>query len=96
MNVRWCIGHKLYGAMAILVLFVTVGYYGATQGYLKIRFEDYFKEKTTALFENYYKEHKHSWEDIEEMKISDESEQRSPDQREIALLYSRPQPDIWE
>ncbi|MCU6792563.1 ATP-binding protein [Paenibacillus sp. WQ 127069] len=86
MNVRGCIGDKLFGAMAVLVLFVTVGYYGATQGYLKNRFEDYFKEKTTVLFEIYYKEHKNSWEGIEEMKISDGLEQRNPDQREIALL----------
>jgi two-component system sensor histidine kinase BaeS len=86
MNMRWCIGDKLFGAMAVLVLFVTLGYYGATQGYLKNRFEDYFKGKTTALFEIYYKEHKNSWEGIEEMKISDGLEQRNPDQREIALL----------
>lgn len=74
------------GAMAVLVLFVTLGYYGATQGYLKNRFEDYFKEKTTKLFEIYYKERNHSWEGIEEMKLSDELERRNPDQREIALL----------
>ncbi|MDF2653439.1 MAG: histidine kinase [Paenibacillus sp.] len=86
MNVRVCIGDKLFGAMAVLVLFVTVGYYGATQGYLKNRFEDYFKEKTTELFEIYYKEHKNSWKGIEEMKISDGLEQRNPDLREIALL----------
>ncbi|MCP1311065.1 hypothetical protein [Paenibacillus tyrfis] len=58
MNVRGCIGDKLFGVMAVMVLFVTLGYYGATQGYLKNRFEDYFKEKTTKLFEIYYKEHK--------------------------------------
>ena len=86
MNVRWCIGDKLIGAMAILVLFVTLGYYGATQGYLKNRFEDYFKAKTTEWFEIYYKEHNNSWEGIKEMKISDELEQRNLDQREIALL----------
>ncbi|CAG7628519.1 Signal transduction histidine-protein kinase BaeS [Paenibacillus solanacearum] len=86
MNVRWCIGDKLFVAMAILVLFVTVGYYGATQGYLKNRFEDYFKAKTTELVEIYYKEHNNSWVGIEELKISDELEQRNPDQREIALL----------
>ncbi|WP_248930637.1 sensor histidine kinase [Paenibacillus hamazuiensis] len=86
MNVRWCIGDKLYGAMAVLVLFVTLGYYGATQGYLKNRFDDYFKAKTTKLFESYYKEHNNSWAGIEELKISNEWEQRNPDQREIALL----------
>lgn len=86
MNVRWCIGDKLFGAMAVLVLFVTVAYYGATQGYLESRFDHYFKEKTTQLFEIYYKEHKHSWEGIEDMKISDGLEQRNPDQRAIALL----------
>ncbi|WP_163858626.1 sensor histidine kinase [Paenibacillus elgii] len=86
MNVRGCIGDKLFGVMAVMVLFVTLGYYGATQGYLKNRFEDYFKEKTTKLFEINYKEHKNSWEGIEEMKISDGLEQRNPDQREIALL----------
>ncbi|PYI57370.1 sensor histidine kinase [Paenibacillus flagellatus] len=86
MNVRWCIGDKLFGAMAVLVLFVTLGYFGATHGYLKNRFEDYFKEKTTWPFESYYKEHDNSWEGIEDMKLSDELEQRSPDQREIALL----------
>jgi two-component system sensor histidine kinase BaeS len=86
MNVRWCIGDKLFGAMAVLVLFVTVGYYGATQGYLENRFEEYFKEKTTDLFEIHYKAHKNSWEDIEEMKVSDGLEQRDPDGREIALL----------
>ncbi len=72
--------------MAVLVLFVTVAYYGVTQGYLESRFERYFKEKTTELFEIYYKEHKNSWEGIEEMKISDGLEQRNPDQRAIALL----------
>ncbi|MGG3504051.1 ATP-binding protein [Paenibacillus lautus] len=86
MNVRWCIGEKLFGAMAVLVLFVTVAYYGATQGFLGNRFEHYFKEKTTEWFETYYKEHNHSWEGIEEMKLSDGLEQRNPDQREIALL----------
>ncbi|WP_028777349.1 sensor histidine kinase [Shimazuella kribbensis] len=82
MNVRG----KLFGAMTILVLFVTVGYFGATQGYLKNRFEDYFKEKTTGLFEIYYKEHKNSWEGIEEIKISDKLEQKNLDRRKIALL----------
>ncbi|UUZ81231.1 hypothetical protein LJK88_42155 [Paenibacillus sp. P26] len=86
MNVRWCIGDKLFGAMAVLVLFVTVGYYGATQGYLKNRFEDYFKERTARLFENYYRGHGNSWEGIEEMKISDEFVQQNPDGREMALL----------
>ncbi|MDQ0917090.1 ATP-binding protein [Paenibacillus sp. V4I5] len=84
MNVRG----KLFGAMAVLVFFVTVGYFGATQGYLKNRFEDYFKAKTTKLFEIYYKEHDNSWEGIEEIKISDALEQISPDGREIALLSS--------
>lgn len=86
MNVRWCIGDKLFGAMAVLVLFVTVAYYGGTQGYLDSRFELYFREKTTDLFATYYKEHKNSWEGIEEMMISEGFEQRNPDQREIALL----------
>lgn len=86
MNVRWCIGDKLFGAMAVLVLLVTVTHYGATQGYLESRFDHYFKEKTTALFEIYYKGHGNSWKGIEEMKISDELEQSNPDQREIALL----------
>lgn len=86
MNFRACIGDKLFGATALLVLFVTVAYYGATQGYLESRFERYFKEKTTELFEIYYKEHKNSWEGIEEMKISDELEQRNPEKREIVLL----------
>jgi len=86
MNVRWCIGDKLFGAMAVLVLFVTVAHYGATQGYLKNSFDLYFREKTTDFFASYYKEHKNSWAGIEEMKIPDESEQRNPDQREIVLL----------
>ncbi|WP_426454383.1 sensor histidine kinase [Paenibacillus sp. S-38] len=86
MKVRWCIGDKLFGAMAVLVLFVTAGYFGATQGYLKNRFEDYFKEKTTERFETHYKEHQHSWEGIEGIRTSYEGERRSPDQREIALL----------
>ncbi|MGG4106825.1 ATP-binding protein [Paenibacillus lautus] len=81
MNVRG----KLFGAMAVLVLFVTVGYYGATQGYLKNRFEDYFKEKTSKRFEMYYQKHNNSWEGIEEMTLSDELEQQNP-KREIALL----------
>lgn len=82
MNVRG----KLFGSMAILVLFVTVGYYGATQGYLKNRFEDYFKEKTTKLFELNYKEHKDSWKGIEEIKDLDEWGNSNPAQRKIALL----------
>ncbi|MCD9021964.1 sensor histidine kinase [Cohnella silvisoli] len=86
MNVRWCIGDKLFGAMAVLVLFVTLAYYGAIQGYLESRFERYFKEKTTESFEIYYKEHKNSWVGIEEMKISDGLEQRNPDHLTIALL----------
>ncbi len=96
MNIRWCIGHKLYGAMAALVLFVTVAYYGATQGYLENRFELYFKEKTAAPFENYYKEHRNSWEGIGETKISDGLEPSHSELRSIALvspggnlLYSR-------
>jgi two-component system sensor histidine kinase BaeS len=82
MNIRG----KLFGTMAILVLFVTVGYYGATQGYLKNRFEDYFKEKTTKLFEDYYKKHDNSWDSIEDLQILDEWKQRNTDQRKIALL----------
>ncbi|AEI43359.1 sensor histidine kinase [Paenibacillus mucilaginosus] len=86
MKVRWCIGDKLFGAMAVLVLFVTVGYYGATQGYLKNRFDDYFKAKTTDLFVTHYLEHNHSWEGIELLKMSSEEEQRNPHERELALL----------
>lgn len=87
MKFRWCIGHKLYGAMAILVLFVTVAYYGATQGYLESRFEFYFKEKTKDVFATYYIEHNHSWEGIEEMQISREIALVSPDGN--MLFHSR-------
>jgi two-component system sensor histidine kinase BaeS len=77
---------KLFGAMAVLVLLVTVVYFGTTQGYLESRFQYYSRDKTVGLFETYYKEHKNSWEGIEQSQISKGMEQRSPDQREIALL----------
>ncbi|TDF91308.1 sensor histidine kinase [Paenibacillus piri] len=82
MNVRG----KLFGAMAVLVLFVTVFYFGTTQGYLESRFEHYSKDKTSGIFETYYKDHGNSWEGIERMKISNGMGQGSPDQREISLL----------
>jgi two-component system sensor histidine kinase BaeS len=86
MKWRWCIGDKLFAAMAFLVLFVTLGYYGATQGYLKNRFNDYFQQKTTQRFEAYYKEHGDSWEGVESLTLPDESEPGNSDPRNIALV----------
>lgn len=61
MNVR----SKLFGAMAVLVILVTMAYFGTTQGYLESRFGDYTVNEMAALLQSYYDNHDHSWEGLE-------------------------------